>query len=88
MKGPVIGLIILACAALLPATPSEAASFRCGIHLIQGGGRHGPTMYEVLKKCGEPKERRARTWIYRHSGSNWELNFNGNGLLLTVRQQR
>ena len=88
MKASVLGITLLACILMLHAPPSDAASMRCGRHLIQGGGRHGPTMYEILKKCGEPKERRASTWIYRIRGTSWELRFNGNGLLLTVRRQR
>ena len=88
MKAPLITSLILACALLLPALPAQSASFRCGIHLIQGEGRHGPTKYEVLKKCGEPADRRFSNWIYEHGGSSWILNFSGNGLLLTVRQMR
>ena len=88
MKASVFASIIVVCALLLPALPAHSASFRCGIHIIQGGGRHGPNKYEILKKCGEPAVRRSRIWIYRHSGSDWELTFNGNGLLLTVRQLR
>ncbi len=87
MKTPVIGITLLACALLVPAPGVQAASMRCGMHLIQGGGRHGPTQYEILKKCGEPKERRGFTWFYSIRGTTWELKFNGNGLLLTVRRR-
>jgi len=79
---------LLGACLLLPAPPAEAASFRCGIHLIQGGGRHGPTMYEVLRKCGEPKERRFSIWLYERRGRKWELRFSSNGILQTVRQER
>ena len=69
-------------------TPAAKAStsMRCGTHLVQGGGRHGPTMYEVLKKCGEPNERHTRFWIYTKHGRDFRLHFDGNGILLSVQR--
>lgn len=87
MKASLFLGLILALYMSLPA-PAEAASMRCGIHLVQGGGRHGPTKYEVLKKCGEPQQRRASTWIYRIRNTTWELRFSSSGILNTVQQQR
>ncbi len=81
-------LLALSCSTLLHAPQVQAASFRCGNHLVLGGGRHGPTQYEVLRKCGEPTERRFSTWIYTRRGTDWELNFSANGILRTVRQIR
>jgi hypothetical protein len=85
-KLPISGLALVSCLLALLATPVQATSLRCGVHLIQGGGRHGPSEFEVLRKCGEPQERRGRTWIYRLHGSKWEMRFNGNGILNTIRQ--
>ena len=67
------------------AGQSEASSgFRCGAHLIQGGGRHGPNEFEVLRKCGSPDVRRGNSWFYQRGNQEWELRFNGNGLLQRV----
>ncbi len=68
------------------STSAHSTSMRCGPHLIHGGGRHGPTDFEILRKCGEPSERRAKSWIYRISGRKYELRFNGNRILLSIRQ--
>ncbi len=76
--------LILVMAVFAPA--ASATSLRCGTHLIQGGGRHGPTMYEVLKKCGEPAERHGHIWIYQSGGQYRRLHFGGNGILLTVQR--
>ena len=67
------------------ATPAEAKSIRCGQHIVSSGGRTGPTMYEVLKKCGEPKERAGLTWIYEQRGRVRVLTFDSRGLLVNIR---
>lgn len=79
---------VLAIVSLLAlfSTGASAASMRCGSHIVQDGGRHGPTMYAVLKKCGEPSERNAYYWIYRVEGKVWRLNFSSNGILETIAQ--
>jgi len=60
-------------------------SMRCGTHIINAGSRRGGTMYEVLKKCGEPTERYGNTWIYdRSGGSKRTLRFNNNGQLSRI----
>ena len=86
MKTITLGLAVAFVMMSLFTVPVQAASMRCGVHIIQGGGRHSPTSFEVLRKCGEPTERRASTWFYTIKGKNWQLRFNGNGLLLTVTQ--
>ena len=63
-----------------------AASMRCGIHIIADGGRNGPGKYEVLKKCGEPRERHGNTWIYERQGrSRRVLTFDDSGMLISIR---
>ena len=69
------------------ANVSQAASIRCGSHLIHDTQRNGATKYEVLKKCGEPKARMGNTWIYRKSGRDLALDFNNSGRLLTIRSK-
>ena len=66
---------------------ANAASIRCGNYLLHDSERRGPTKYEVLKKCGEPLEKRGHTWIYERSGRKKILQFNGNGVLNTIRDQ-
>ena len=86
MKITTLGLMLAMAASLLFTAPAQASSMRCGVHVIQGGGRHGPSSFEVLRKCGEPAEQRGTLWLYRIQGKKWQLRFNGNGLLLTVTQ--
>jgi hypothetical protein len=52
---------------ILVATAAQASdrSMRCGTHLIYAGGGSGSsTVYEVLKKCGDPVAKNGDTWIY------------------------
>lgn len=49
--------------------PVLANSMRCGTHIITAGMRDSPGMYEVLKRCGEPKARYGKTWVYEKSSS-------------------
>ena len=69
------------------SAPAEANSMRCGQHLVSAGGRTGPTMYEVLKKCGEPNERAGLTWIYEQRGRVRVLTFDSRGLLVNIRSR-
>ena len=79
----------LALALLLGAETASASSMRCGVHIIQDGGRHGPRQYEVLKKCGEPTHRQGDTWIYERRGQPTRiLRFGGNGILSTIQERR
>ena len=80
--------VLLGLAALLLSGPSNAASMRCGSHLIQDGGLHGPTMYEVIKKCGKPTQIMSYTYIYEMGGDTYELRFSGAGILDTIRKDR
>ena len=80
---------LLSCCLLLAgfalAPTASAGVLRCGIYLIHDSERNGPTKYEVLKKCGEPLSRMGHTWIYKKGGRTKSLQFNGNGMLLTIR---
>ena len=63
----------------------SATYLRCGGQLIEGGGRSGPGVYEVLKKCGKPTERYGNTWIYARPGKPARiLRFNDAGQLETI----
>ena len=70
----------------LVAPQLQADSIRCGSHIIRDGGSHGATMYEVLKKCGEPEKREGHTWIYKLKGRYWSMSFDGNGYLLRLNR--
>ena len=62
---------------------------RCGTHLIYaGGGKNSASMYEVLKKCGEPEAKNRNTWIYIQGGVTRSLTFNNAGRLLRIESQR
>jgi|AP95_1055475.scaffolds.fasta_scaffold00052_20 hypothetical protein len=65
-------------------TTASAGTIRCGVHLIQDGGRNGPGKYEVLKKCGEPAERFGNTWVYEMKGNRYVLTFKDNGQLARI----
>lgn len=72
--------ILLAAFAAEPAL----AAMRCGTHLLSTGNAK---TYEVLKKCGEPKERIGNTWIYEKSNFTHELRFDRNGVLIDINRQ-
>lgn len=74
-----------AIALILLLFASQSWAMRCGSYVIQDGGRHGPTMYEVLKKCGEPTYRQGSVWIYEFSRRSWELRFGNNGILKVAK---
>ena len=80
-KTTAIAVSILFSAILME--PAQAA-FRCGTHLLVTGEAK---TYEVLKKCGDPKERLGNTWIYEKSGFTHELRFDRNGVLLDINRQ-
>ena len=65
---------------------ASAASMRCGVHLIQDGGRNSPGKYEILKKCGDPLDQYGLTWIYEIAGSRYILTFKENTQLKTIRR--
>jgi len=75
--------IVLSTCVLEPAFAS--GSMRCGSHIISAGGRNGPGMYEVLKKCGEPTDRFGNTWIYQQSGgAKRTVHFNSAGAVTRI----
>ena len=80
-------------AALLGVTPRADAqtdrSMRCGTYLIYGGGgKEAATMYEVLKKCGEPDAKTGYTWIYTHGNVQRMLTFNHQSRVLRIETRR
>ena len=77
--------ILLLVTLSLWAGSAQANSMRCGQQIVSSGGRTGPTMYEVLKKCGEPKERAGLVWIYEQNGLVRRLSFDSRGLLINIR---
>ena len=62
-------------------TAEASGSLRCGSYTIQGGGRHGPKRYEVLKKCGEPTFKDGNVWVYEQSGGTRRVVFNQGGIV-------
>ena len=69
---------------VLALQPASAGLIRCGQHTIQDGGRHGGGMYEVLQKCGEPKERFGSTWVYVKGGVRTVIRFNDSGRISAI----
>ena len=69
---------------VLAFQPASAGFIRCGQHTIQDGGRHGGGMYEVLQKCGEPKERFGSTWVYVKGGVRTVIRFNDSGRISAI----
>ncbi len=64
-------------------------SIRCGTYLIfGGGGKDSASMYEVLKKCGEPEAKNGNNWIYVQGSMLRVLTFNYEGRLATIESRR
>jgi hypothetical protein len=64
-------------------------SVRCGTYLIYaGGGKDSASMYEVLKKCGEPEAKTGNNWIYIQGSMLRILTFNYEGRLQTIESER
>ena len=64
-------------------------SIRCGTYLIYGGGgKNSTSMYEVLKKCGEPEAKNGNVWIYVQGSMIRELTFNHEGRIATIESRR
>ncbi len=88
MAKTVITLTTAAAALIVLALqPAWAGYLRCGQHTIQDGGRHGGGMYEVLQKCGEPKERFGSTWVYVKGGVKTVVRFNDSGRISTINSR-
>ncbi len=78
----IIAAVSLSILTLEPAFAT--GSMRCGTHIISAGSRSGTTMYEVLKKCGEPTERYGNTWVYAKGSSKRVLTFNTAGVVMRI----
>jgi hypothetical protein len=64
-------------------------SIRCGTHLIYGGGgKDSASMYEVLKKCGEPEAKNGNNWFYVQGSMLRVLTFNYEGRLAIIESRR
>ena len=85
MRTKIALLFALAFSSIFVVDTTYADSMRCGTHLIGDGGWRGPSMYEVLKKCGEPTYRNGNTWVYESSTKSRKvLRFNREGLLVKL----
>ena len=70
---------------LLPDSVYASGSMRCGTHIVSAGQRHGPSMFEVLKKCGEPTQRMGNTWYYDRPGNKqYIVVFDPSGRLMRI----
>jgi len=78
--------IIRRCLAVLVFTAvvcqPAAATMQCGNYYISAGERHGSGKYEVLKKCGSPKQRQGNTWVYENPRR--VVHFNDSGRILSI----
>ena len=64
-------------------------SIRCSTYLIYGGGgKDSASMYEVLKKCGEPEAKNGNNWIYVQGSMLRVLTFNYEGRLANIESRR
>jgi hypothetical protein len=64
-------------------------SIRCGTYLIYaGGGKDSASMYEVLKKCGEPEAKNGNNWIYIQGSMLRILTFNYESRLENIESER
>ena len=75
---------------LVPAMPAGASdrSIRCGTYLILGGGgKDSASMYEVLKKCGEPEAKNGNNWVYIQGSMMRVLTFNYEGRLTIIESR-
>ena len=85
MKNTAILSVAVALVSLVMVEIAEARSMRCGTHVISTGQRSSPGMYEVLKRCGEPKARYGNTWIYEKSSSvSYKVTFSSNGQIQSI----
>ena len=73
----------------LAAAQASDRSIRCKGNLIYGGGgKNSSTMYEVLKKCGEPEAKMGNAWIYIQGNMQRTLTFNYEGRLQRIESVR
>ncbi len=78
-------IVIIAAFMICMTQPAQAASMRCGGHIISDGGRAGPGTYEVLKRCGEPTFRQGNTWIYEKNKRRTAIVFNDSGTISSIQ---
>lgn len=86
-----VAAAICASSLFFPATPANASdrSIRCGTYIILGGGgKDSASMYEVLKKCGEPEQKNGNNWIYVQGNMIRALTFNYEGRLAMIESRR
>ena len=70
---------------MLFSTSVEAASIRCGGHVIEDGDlQNSPTMDEVIEKCGQPSSRESDSLYYKEKGMR--LDFDGEGRLISINE--
>lgn len=83
-----VGTACLLCLGSVLAHASDR-SMRCGRHLIYaGGGKDSASMYEVLKKCGEPEAKYGSQWVYVQGSMRRTLTFRGDGRLFLIESKR
>ena len=88
LKRAISGAMLLLPALFLVDSAIASGSMRCGTHIIDAGGRHGPGKYEVLQKCGEPTARYGYTWIYDQPGRiRTTLHFDASGMLSRIETE-
>lgn len=71
----------------LAATTLSAASMRCGSRLLSDGKVPGPTMPEVLQRCGEPYLEHQNQWLYVRGDAVYRVYFNANGELSRIKHE-
>ena len=79
MKIKTLLITLIAAFSMLMFQSVYAGSMRCGSHLISDGGRHGPGIYEVLKRCGEPTFRQGNSWVYEKGNQRIVIIFDSKG---------
>ena len=89
-RNDVLVVTSVALLAILSATAHASdRSIRCGNYLIHsGGGKDSASMYEVLKKCGEPVAKHGNTWAYEQGSMLRMLTFNPQGRLQRIESSR
>ena len=89
-RNDVLAITFVVLLAMLSASAHASdRSIRCGNYLIHaGGGKDSSSMYEVLKKCGEPLAKRGTTWIYEQGSMLRTLTFNPQGRLQRIESSR
>jgi len=80
---------VLTMCLLATQVTAEDRSMRCGRHLIHAGGiKESATMYEVLKKCGQPEAKMGSSWIYVQGNVHRTLTFGQQGRLQRIDSER